>query len=99
MLDLGSGVAGVACGWVAGRAGLRLWVVPPNWVWVGGTNPHILEHPTSICNTGVIFFTSEILAQHYPEMGRLLFSYPSAGLVYMQMQLYLHFHQMDSLFS
>ena len=31
---MGSGVAGGARGWVAGRAGL--WGVPPTWVWVVG---------------------------------------------------------------
>ena len=46
MLDLGSGVAGGARGWVAGRAGLR--GVPPTWVWVIGLSPQILEHPTPI---------------------------------------------------
>ena len=50
LLVLGYGVAGGARGWVAGRAGL--WGVPPTWVWVGGTSPQILEHPTSICDTG-----------------------------------------------
>ena len=36
-----------------------LWVgqayggVPPTWVWVVGVSPQILEHPTSICDTGV----------------------------------------------
>jgi len=53
VLDLGSGVAGGARGWVAGRAGL--WGVPPTWVWVVGVSPQILEHPTSICDTGVNF--------------------------------------------
>ena len=52
MLDLGSGVAGGARGWVAGRAGL--WGVPPTWVWVVGVSPQTFEHPTSICDTGVI---------------------------------------------
>ena len=47
----GSGVAGEARGWVASRAGL--WGVPPTWVWVVGVSPQILEHPTSICDTGV----------------------------------------------
>ena len=47
----GSAVAGGARGWVAGRAGL--WGVPPTWVWVVGFSPQILEHPTSICDTGV----------------------------------------------
>ena len=51
MLDLGSGVAGGARGWVAGRAGL--WGVPPTRVWVVGFSPLILEHPTSISDTGV----------------------------------------------
>ena len=51
MLGLGSGVAGGARGWVAGRAGL--WGVPPTWVWVVGFSPQILEHSTSICDTGV----------------------------------------------
>ena len=51
MLDLGSGVAGGARGWVVGKAGL--WVVPPTWVWVVGFSPQILEHPTSISDTGV----------------------------------------------
>ena len=44
-------VVGGAHGWVAGWVGL--WGVLPTWVWVGGTSPQILEHPTSICNTGV----------------------------------------------
>ena len=48
---MGSGVAGGARGWVAGRVGL--WGVPPTWVWVVGTSPQILEHPTSISDTGV----------------------------------------------
>ena len=51
MLDLGSGGVGGARGWVAGRAGL--WGVPLTWVWVVGVSPQILEHPTSICDTGV----------------------------------------------
>ena len=51
VLDLGSGVVGGARGWVAGRAGL--WGVPPTWVWVDGTSAQILEHLTSICDTGV----------------------------------------------
>ena len=51
VLDLGSGVAGGAHGRAVGRAGL--WGVPPTWVWVVGTSPQILEHPTSICDTGV----------------------------------------------
>ena len=40
-----------ARGWVVGRAGL--WGVPPTWVWVVGVSPQILEHPTSLCDTGV----------------------------------------------
>ena len=52
MLVLGSGVAGGARDWVAGWAGV--WGVPPTWVWVvTGFSPQILEHPTSICDTGV----------------------------------------------
>ena len=51
VLDLGSGVAGGARGWVVGKAGLR--GVPPTWVWVVGFSPQILERPTSICDTGV----------------------------------------------
>ena len=27
--------------------------VPPTWVWVVGVSPQILEHPISICDTGV----------------------------------------------
>ena len=53
MLDLGSGVAGEARGWVAGWAGL--WGVPPTSVLVVGFSLQILEHPTSICDTGVNF--------------------------------------------
>ena len=41
----------VARGWVADRAGL--WDVPLTWVWVVGVSPPILEHPTSIWDTGV----------------------------------------------
>ena len=51
MLDLRSGVADGAHGWVTGRAGL--WGVPPTWVWVVGFSLQILKHPTSICDTGV----------------------------------------------
>ena len=51
MLDLGSGGADRARGWVAGRAGL--WGVPLTRVWVVGVSPEILEHPTSICDTGI----------------------------------------------
>ena len=45
-------------GWRAGLvAGLRVGQayggVPPTWVWVVGVSPQILEHPTSICDTGV----------------------------------------------
>ena len=53
VLDLGSGMASGARGWVAGRAGL--WGVSSTWVWVIGTSPQILEHPTSICDTGINF--------------------------------------------
>ena len=48
-----SGVAGRARGWVAGWAGL--WGVPQTWVWFVGFSPQNLEHPTSICDTGVNF--------------------------------------------
>ena len=41
---------GGARGWVAGRVGL--WGVPPTWVWVAGFSLQILEHPTSIGDTG-----------------------------------------------
>ena len=51
MLDLRSGVVGGTPGRVAGRVGL--WGVPPPLVWVVGTSPQILEHPTSIYDTGV----------------------------------------------
>ena len=40
-----------ARGWVAGWAGL--WGVPLTWVQVVGFSPLVLEHPTSICDTGV----------------------------------------------
>ena len=45
-------------GWRAGLvAGLRVGQayggVPTTWVWVVGVSPQILEHPTSICDTGV----------------------------------------------
>ena len=48
-------------GWRAGLvAGLRVGQayggVPPTWVWVVGVSPQILEHPTSICDTGVNWF-------------------------------------------
>ena len=51
MLDLESGVAGGARGWVAGWAGL--WGVPPTRVWVVGVSLQILAHPNSICDTVV----------------------------------------------
>jgi len=51
VLDLRSGEVGGARGWVAGRVGL--WGVPPTWVWVVGFSPQILEHPTSIGDTGL----------------------------------------------
>ena len=45
-------------GWRAGLvAGLRVGQayggVPPTWVWVVGVSPQILEHPTSVRDTGV----------------------------------------------
>ena len=41
-------------GLVAGlRVGQAYGGVPPTWVWVVGVSPQILEHPTSICDTGV----------------------------------------------
>ena len=77
MLDLGSGVAGGAHDWVAGRAGL--WGIPPNWVWVVGFSPQILEHPTSICDTGVKGlvlqnFPCQMKAQTLPARIKLVFS-------------------------
>ena len=50
-LDGGSILAGGARGWVASRA--DLWGVLPTRVWVGGTSPHVPEHPTCICDAGV----------------------------------------------
>ena len=35
------------------RVGQAYAGVPPTWVWVVGVSPQILEHPTSICDTGV----------------------------------------------
>ena len=35
------------------RVGQAYEGVPPTWVWVVGVSPQILEHPTSICDTGV----------------------------------------------
>ena len=35
------------------RVGQAYGGVPPTWVWVVGVSPQILEHPTSICDTGV----------------------------------------------
>ena len=35
------------------RVGQAYVGVPPTWVWVVGVSPQILEHPTSICDTGV----------------------------------------------
>ena len=69
MLDLGSGVVGGAHGWVAGRAGL--WGVPPTWVWVVGFSPQILEHPTSICNTG-INGNNNVLSMALPSIAALV---------------------------
>ena len=55
-----------------------LWVgqanggVPLTWVWVVGVSPQILEHPTSICDTGV-----------NPEMMRnSIFDLENGGLTY-----------------
>ena len=59
VLDLGSGVAGGVRGWVAGKAGL--WGVPSTWVWVVGFSRQILECPTSICDTDVKWFKSNII--------------------------------------
>ena len=59
MLDLGSGVAGGARGWVVGRAGL--WGCPTDLV--VGVSPQILEHPTSICDTGVKLYDLERTVQ------------------------------------
>ena len=53
-------------GWRAGLvAGLRVGQayggVPLTWVWIVGVSPQFLEHPTSICDTGVkIHFTAEL---------------------------------------
>ena len=38
------------------RVGQAYGGVPPTWVWVVGVSPQILEHPTSICDTGVKAF-------------------------------------------
>ena len=35
------------------RVGQAYGGVPPTWVWVVGVSPQNLEHPTSICDTGV----------------------------------------------
>ena len=35
------------------RVGQAYGGVPPTWVWVVGVSPQTLEHPTSICDTGV----------------------------------------------
>ena len=80
MLDLGSGVAGGARGWVADRAGLG--GVPPTWVWVVGVSPQILEHPTSICDTGVNDSKIHLMIQSnldYPDYSiiRTFFSGPN----------------------
>ena len=77
MLDLGSGVAGGPRGWVVGRAGL--WGVPLTWVLVVGFSPQILEHPTSICHTGVKGlvlqnFPCQMKAQTLPARIKLVFS-------------------------
>ena len=66
MLDLGSGVAGRARGWVADRAGLR--GVPPTWVWVVGVSLEILEHPTCICDTSV----NKVLVTEHNFIGKAM---------------------------
>ena len=38
--------------------------VPPTWVWVVGVSPQILEHPTSICDTGVNMYTLVMTCAH-----------------------------------
>ena len=44
-------------GLVAGlRVGQAYRGVPPTWVWVVGVSPQILEHPTSISDTGVKYY-------------------------------------------
>ena len=60
-------------GWQAGLvAGLRVGQayggVPPTWVWVVGVRPQILEHPTSICDTGV----NECIIYDHPSFLLLL---------------------------
>ena len=40
------------------RVGQAYGGVPPTWVWVVGVSPQILEHPASICDTGVNLFIS-----------------------------------------
>ena len=70
MLDLGSGVAGGACGSVADRAGL--WGVPLTWVWLVGTSPQILEHPTSICDTGFNIYLSDFVGKNAVMKRRML---------------------------
>ena len=35
------------------RVGQAYGGVPLTWVWVVGVSPQILEHPTSICDSGV----------------------------------------------
>ena len=58
--DLGFGIWGL--GWRAGLvAGLRVGQAYGVFhrVWVVGFSPQILEHPTSICDTGVNYCTVE----------------------------------------
>ena len=43
------------------RVGQAYGGVPPTWVRVVGVSPQILEHPTSICDTGV----KVIFVQHH----------------------------------
>ena len=57
MLDLGSGVAGGARGWVAGRAGL--WGVPLTWVWVVGFSPRSLSTQPPFATQVLTYFTCD----------------------------------------
>ena len=47
----GLGLAGGACGWVAGTAALRS--VPLSWACVSGTSHQVPGHSTSICDIGI----------------------------------------------
>ena len=78
MLDLGSGMAGGARGWVASRAGL--WGVPPTWVWVVGFSPQILEHPTSICDTGVNLYKMLVKMNHLIFLSNLILNLVVASI-------------------